>query len=77
MILPWHIVRLWVLISLAALLAGVLLAPAPTLADELHHAGLIVRSPDAARVQTLLDQYSQRFTHDFLAFQPPWDTAPA
>ena len=23
MILPWHIIRLWVLISLAALLAGV------------------------------------------------------
>jgi hypothetical protein len=44
MILPWHIIRLWVLISLAALLAGVLLVPAPTLADEeLHHAGLVVR----------------------------------
>jgi hypothetical protein len=44
MILPWHVIRLWVLISLAALLAGVLLAPAPTLADdELHHAGLVVR----------------------------------
>src|SRR3712207_1967821 len=44
MILPWHIIRLWVLISLAALLAGVLLTPAPTLADdELHHAGLVVR----------------------------------
>lgn len=44
MILPWHILRLWVLVSLAALLAGLLLAPAPTLADEaLNHAGLIVR----------------------------------
>jgi hypothetical protein len=43
MTLPWHIIRLWVLISLAALLAGVLLAPAPTLADEPHHAGLVVR----------------------------------
>jgi hypothetical protein len=44
MILPWHVIRLWLLISLAALLAGVLLAPAPTLAgDELHHAGLVVR----------------------------------
>src|SRR5215210_220630 len=43
MTLPWHIIRLWVLISLAALLAGVLLAPAPTLADELHHAGFVVR----------------------------------
>ncbi len=42
-----------------------------------HHAGLIVRSPDVARVQTLLDAYTQRFAHDFLAFQPPWDTAPA
>lgn len=46
MILPWHIIRLWVLISLAALLAGVLLAPAPTLADELHHAGLVVRDAE-------------------------------
>ena len=44
MILHWHLLRLWVLISLAALLAGILLAPAPTLADdELNHAGLIVR----------------------------------
>src|SRR5215208_2617988 len=47
MILPWHIVRLWVLISLAALLAGVLLAPGPTLAEEeLHHAGLVVRDAE-------------------------------
>jgi len=47
MILPWHIIRLWVLISLAALLAGVLLAPRPTLAEEaLHHAGLVVRDAE-------------------------------
>ncbi|MDF2760084.1 MAG: hypothetical protein K0S99_2718 [Thermomicrobiales bacterium] len=47
MILPWHIVRLWVLISLTALLAGVLLAPGPTLAEEeLHHAGLVVRDAE-------------------------------
>ncbi len=47
MILPWHIIRLWVLISLAALLAGVLLAPMPTLADEeLDHAGLVVRDAE-------------------------------
>ncbi len=46
MILPWHIIRLWVLISLAALLAGILLAPTPTLADELHHAGLVVRDAE-------------------------------
>jgi hypothetical protein len=45
--LPWHIIRLWVLISLAALLAGVLLAPRPTLAgEELHHAGLVVRDAE-------------------------------
>jgi hypothetical protein len=45
--LPWHIIRLWLLISLAALLAGVLLAPRPTLADEeLHHAGLVVRDAE-------------------------------
>lgn len=46
MILPWHIIRLWVLISLAALLAGVLLAPGPTLAKEPHHAGLVVRDAE-------------------------------
>ena len=47
MILHWHLLRLWVLISLAALLAGVLLAPAPTIADdELNHAGLIVRDAE-------------------------------
>ena len=44
MILPWHLIRLWVLVSLAALLAGVLLSPAPAVADDkLHHAGLVVR----------------------------------
>src|SRR4051794_20293535 len=47
MILPWHIIRLWLLISLATLLAGVLLAPRPTLADkQLHHAGLVVRDAE-------------------------------
>jgi hypothetical protein len=49
MTLHWHLLRLWVLISLAALLAGILLFPAPTLADEaLNHAGLIIRD-DAGR----------------------------
>ena len=47
MIVHWHLLRLWVLISLAALLAGVLLAPVPSLADdELNHAGLIVRDAE-------------------------------
>lgn len=36
-----------------------------------HHAGLLVASPDYERVETLLNQYSQRFAHDFLAVAPP------
>jgi len=35
-----------------------------------HHAGLIVRSPDYARVESLLDSYTQRFAADFLATMP-------
>ena len=42
--MSWNVVRLWLLLSLATLLAGVLLRPAPTMADgELHYAGLVVR----------------------------------
>lgn len=37
-LVPWHMLCLWVLLSLATPLAGVLLAPAPTLAEEgLNH----------------------------------------
>jgi len=36
-----------------------------------YHAGLIVSSPDAARVESLLNSYAERFTHDFLAVMPP------
>ena len=36
-----------------------------------HHAGLIIASPDAERVRTLLDDYSQRFATDFFASLPP------
>ena len=35
-----------------------------------HHAGLIVRSSDPRRVETLLDDYVRRFSHDFLAMLP-------
>lgn len=35
-----------------------------------HHAGLIVRSPDAERVRTLLDDYSMRFAQAYLAIAP-------
>ena len=45
--------------------------------NKKQHAGLIVASPDAARVETLLNSYSQRFANDFLAVLPPLDKAPA
>jgi hypothetical protein len=38
-----------------------------------HHAGLVVASPDAARVQTLLESYTERFYQDFHASAPPPD----
>jgi hypothetical protein len=41
-----------------------------------HHAGLIVASPDAARVENLLNSYAERFAQDFLAVLPPLDKAP-
>ncbi len=39
-----------------------------------YHAGLIVVSPDATRVQTLLDGYAQRFAEDFLTRATPMET---
>jgi biotin carboxylase len=36
-----------------------------------HHAGLVLRSTDQQRVQTLLETYSQRFAQEFLAVEPP------
>jgi biotin carboxylase len=39
-----------------------------------YHAGLIVRSPDASRVHTLLDQYAERFAQDFVNWLPPLET---
>ena len=40
----WQAVRIWLLLSLATLLAAILLRPAPVQADDrLNHAGLIVR----------------------------------
>jgi biotin carboxylase len=44
--------------------------------NKKQHAGLIVASPDAARVESLLNSYSQRFAQDFLAVLPPLDKAP-
>lgn len=35
--------------------------------NKKQHAGLIVASPDAARIEGLLDEYGRRFAQDFLA----------
>jgi biotin carboxylase len=43
--------------------------------NKKQHAGLIVVSPDAGRVELLLDSYVQRFASDFLAVAPPKETA--
>ncbi len=42
-----------------------------------NHAGIIVASDDQERVESLLDNYGQRFAADFLASAPPLDQAPA
>ncbi len=39
--------------------------------DKRHHAGIIVRSPEYARVTELLDQYAVRFQANFSATLPP------
>jgi biotin carboxylase len=39
--------------------------------DKKHHAGLVVRSPSHARVEALLDSYTERFYQDFFAKIPP------
>jgi hypothetical protein len=38
--------------------------------SKYHHAGFVLKSPKAERVQRLLDSYSTRFANDFLATQP-------
>ncbi|MDQ5844309.1 MAG: ATP-grasp domain-containing protein [Acidobacteriota bacterium] len=40
-----------------------------------HHAGLIVRSKKLQRVEELLEQYSHRFSEDFVAVVPPLEKA--
>jgi hypothetical protein len=42
-----------------------------------NHAGLIVASDNQNRIEELIDDYSQRFSADFLAFAPPLDEAPS
>ena len=36
-----------------------------------HHAGLILRSPEPQRIESLVADYTQRFYHDFFATAPP------
>jgi hypothetical protein len=38
--------------------------------SKYHHAGLIVKSPEPARIDVLLNSYATRFAADFLATQP-------
>lgn len=37
---------------------------------KFHHAGFVLRSPSADRIEQLLASYSCRFANDFLATQP-------
>lgn len=48
----------------------------PEVALKIHkknHAGLILASPDAAKVQALLENYSWRFSQEFLAAAPQYE----
>jgi biotin carboxylase len=38
--------------------------------SKYHHAGFVLKSSSAKRIQDLLDSYTHRFTSDFLATQP-------
>jgi D-alanine-D-alanine ligase-like ATP-grasp enzyme len=40
-----------------------------------YHVGLVVRSPDHARVLSLLDDYARRFADEFIAVAPPLERA--
>jgi hypothetical protein len=40
-----------------------------------YHVGLVVRSPDHARLRRLLDDYARRFAEDFIAVAPPLERA--
>ncbi len=48
----------------------------PEVVERIHkknHAGLIISSPDATKVQALMDDYSVRFSQDFLTAAPQYD----
>jgi biotin carboxylase len=41
---------------------------------KLHHAGFVLRSPDHDRIETLMEQYGDRFMTDFAAAMPAKET---
>lgn len=41
--------------------------------NKLHHAGVILKSPDYDRITELMSSYAGRFKHDFFATLPPKD----
>jgi len=45
-------------------------------APEKQHVGLVLRSRDHARIQSLLDSYQERFARDFLAVMPAKEKSP-
>ncbi len=44
--------------------------------DKRHHAGFVITAQTFDRVNSLLDQYTRRFTNDFLATLPPIESRP-
>ncbi len=44
--------------------------------NKRHHAGFVLASPDPDRVAALLEDYTRRFTADFMASLPPWEGRP-
>ena len=38
-----------------------------------HHAGLVLKSANPQRISVLLEDYARRFSHDFMAVEPPRD----
>ena len=44
--------------------------------DKRHHVGFVIASQAFDRVNFLLDEYTQRFTNDFLATLPPIESRP-
>jgi hypothetical protein len=44
--------------------------------DDPFHAGLVLRSPDSARIRALLDSYAKRFSDDFVAVAPHYALPP-